>query len=144
MFESSGGTVQPSTGLASRAGSFGLHVADGTPVLSVAGPVLGYRLAKRTFDLILSLAVLILCALLMLALNPWYNRGPLLCSQDRMGLGCRPFWAWKFRSMTKADKIERGAFDALDAHRITRLGGFLRAAPASMSCRKSSMCFAPR
>ncbi len=96
MFESSGGTVQPSTGLASRAGSFGLHVADGTPVLSVARPVLGYRLAKRTFDLILSLLllpVLILCALLLLVLNPRYNQGPLLFSQDRMGLGCRPFRA---------------------------------------------------
>jgi lipopolysaccharide/colanic/teichoic acid biosynthesis glycosyltransferase len=59
-------------------------------------------------------------------LNPWHNRGPLLFCQDRMGLGCRPFRAWKFRSMTEADTIDRGAFDALDTHRITPLGGILR------------------
>jgi lipopolysaccharide/colanic/teichoic acid biosynthesis glycosyltransferase len=43
-----------------------------------------------------------------------------------MGRGCRPFRAWKFRTMAPAPEIRRGAFDALEEHRITPLGRWLR------------------
>jgi lipopolysaccharide/colanic/teichoic acid biosynthesis glycosyltransferase len=43
-----------------------------------------------------------------------------------MGRGCRPFRAWKFRTMAPAAQVGRGAWDALDEHRITPLGRWLR------------------
>ncbi len=89
----------------------------------------GYLAAKRAMDLggaVLLLLPLALAALVLLLLNPWLNRGGLFFVQTRMGQDGRPFRAWKFRSMTAAPQIARGAFDALDSHRITPLGGLLR------------------
>ena len=91
-----------------------------------------FRAAKRGFDLglcLLLLPALLTAALLLVLLNPFANRGPLFFVQERMGQGCRPFRAWKFRTMASPPRgaaIARGAFDALDAHRITPLGRWLR------------------
>ncbi|SDF37843.1 sugar transferase [Limimaricola pyoseonensis] len=87
------------------------------------------RPGKRLFDVavcLLLLPVLLVAALLLLILNPFFNRGPLFYVQTRMGYGCEPFQAFKFRSMTKAAEIDRGPFDALETNRITRLGRILR------------------
>jgi lipopolysaccharide/colanic/teichoic acid biosynthesis glycosyltransferase len=88
-----------------------------------------FRFFKRAFDLLLSLVLLpslLLMAVALLVLNPFFNRGPLFFVQERMGQGCRPFRAWKFRTMVPVPEINRGAFDALDRHRITSLGRVLR------------------
>lgn len=96
-----------------------------------------YRLLKRGFDLLVCLLLLLppllLLAGLLLVLNPFLNRGPLLFVQERMGQGCRSFRAWKFRTMVPegsrrpaAGTGERGAFDALERDRITPLGRWLR------------------
>ncbi|TNC71550.1 sugar transferase [Rubellimicrobium roseum] len=69
---------------------------------------------------------LVIVGLMLLMLNPLFNRGRLFFVQTRMGAECQPFRAWKFRSMRPAPSIERGAFDALDSHRITPLGHLLR------------------
>lgn len=87
-----------------------------------------YRRAKRALDLLVA-ALLLLPAFLLTALlllNPGFNRGPLFFRQARMGLGCRPFQAWKFRTMAECQGPGRGAFDPLELHRITPLGGLLR------------------
>lgn len=92
-------------------------------------PAAGYQAAKRALDLagaLLLLPVLLGVALLLLLLNPLLNRGGLFFVQERMGQGGRPFRAWKFRSMRTAPQIARGPFDALERHRITRLGHLLR------------------
>ena len=47
-------------------------------------------------------------------------------SQLRMGQDCRPFAAFKFRTMHAAGSGARGAFDVLEHDRVTRLGAFLR------------------
>jgi lipopolysaccharide/colanic/teichoic acid biosynthesis glycosyltransferase len=88
----------------------------------------GYRASKRVFDVVISLILLpalLLAALVLLVLNPFMNRGTLFFVQERMGRGMTPFNAWKFRSMEEAN-VTRGAFDALDSHRITPLGRLLR------------------
>ena len=88
-----------------------------------------YGLTKRLMDLA---AVVILAPFALLAaaglafINPVFNKGPLLFRQTRMGQNCVPFTAYKFRSMVDAPEIERGAFDALEEHRITRLGSMMR------------------
>lgn len=84
---------------------------------------------KRMFDWSIAFVLLIpLCiaALCLMTLNPFLNAGPLLFRQQRMGLGCRPFTAYKFRSMVAFTGQERGAFDALETDRITRLGHWMR------------------
>ncbi|TNC46865.1 sugar transferase [Rubellimicrobium rubrum] len=89
----------------------------------------GYLWVKRAGDVLGALVLLAplgLVALLLVVLNPWFNRGGLFFVQTRMGQGGQPFQAWKFRSMTDATQVARGAFDALDRHRITPLGGLLR------------------
>ncbi|GAB5448068.1 sugar transferase [Gymnodinialimonas sp.] len=64
-------------------------------------------------------------ALILLVLNPLFNPGPLLYRQQRMGQGCMPFLAFKFRTMTCGPQ-ERGANDPVEVDRITPLGGILR------------------
>ncbi len=89
----------------------------------------GYAVFKRAFDIVGVLALMPVffgVALFLVVVNPRSNPGPLFFRQDRMGRHCRPFQAWKFRSMVEAEAIDRGPFDALETHRITPLGRFLR------------------
>jgi len=89
----------------------------------------GFRVAKRAFDLLAAIAalpVVLAAALVLLAINPVWNSGPLLFLQTRMGLGCRPFRAVKFRTMRPAGAILRGPDDPVEADRITPLGRLLR------------------
>ena len=82
---------------------------------------------KRAFDLILTLLGLIVAAPVMavIALLVIYFHGwPVLFRQQRPGLYGRPFWLYKFRSMSNA----RDDADRLlpDEQRLTRFGRFLR------------------
>lgn len=89
----------------------------------------GFYLAKRGFDIAVSLLllpVLAVTALVLLVLNPFFNKGPLLYTQERMGLGCRRFKVAKFRSMRPVDRVTRGPQDPLEQDRITPLGRVLR------------------
>lgn len=89
----------------------------------------GYSRVKRSMDILAALVLLPLtmfCGLVLLLLNPMFNRGPLIYRQTRMGLDCQPFTAYKFRSMVEVQENARGAFDALEEHRITALGRQLR------------------
>lgn len=88
----------------------------------------GFWKAKRAFDLVFSVLLLIPFVLLaagLLMLNPIWNRGSLFYRQTRMGKDCKPFTAIKFRSMRDA-KVTRGADDPIERDRITTLGHFLR------------------
>lgn len=89
----------------------------------------GFIATKRITDFTLSLSllpILLLTGILLFALNPWLNKGPLLFTQKRMGQGCRPFTAYKFRSMSVAPAVQRSAECPLEVDRITALGGFIR------------------
>lgn len=88
-----------------------------------------FNLAKRVFDIVLSLLLLPLVAFFALALlciNPFQNPGRLIFVQPRMGRHCKSFPAFKFRSMRAANEITRTAADPLEVDRITPLGGFMR------------------
>jgi lipopolysaccharide/colanic/teichoic acid biosynthesis glycosyltransferase len=89
----------------------------------------GFLWAKRVFDVVVSVAllpVLALAGLALLVLNPFFNRGPLLFIQTRMGQNCTPFRAIKFRSMVEVENVVRKADDPLEHDRITPLGMLLR------------------
>ena len=101
-------------------------VPDRQPTLSVSS---GYLAGKHLLDLavaIFALPVIAVLSLVLLVLNPIWNRGPLFYAQTRMGKDCRPFRALKFRTMIVATEIARGPNDPLETERITRLGHFLR------------------
>jgi len=84
---------------------------------------------KRGFDIIgslLLLPLLLLFALLLLVVNPFANRGPLIFVQIRMGRDCRAFRAYKFRTMDSAKTIRRGPNDPIENGDITKFASFLR------------------
>ncbi|MEM8537372.1 MAG: sugar transferase [Pseudomonadota bacterium] len=85
--------------------------------------------SKIAFDGVLAvllLPLMVFAGLLLLILNPIFNPGPLLFRQTRMGLACKPFTALKFRTMAEVAVAERGAFDKLEAERISRFANVLR------------------
>jgi lipopolysaccharide/colanic/teichoic acid biosynthesis glycosyltransferase len=87
------------------------------------------RWGKAVFDGIICVVLLpifLLFCLLLILLNPHFNRGPLFYIQPRMGRNCRAFNAIKFRSMIPVDKMTRRADDPLEEERITRLGRVIR------------------
>jgi len=82
---------------------------------------------KRAFDVVVSLAALILLAPLLLAVavsTRWSLGVPVFFVQERPGLGGRPFRLMKFRTMREV--YDREGNPLPDEMRMTRLGVFLR------------------
>lgn len=112
---------------------------------------LGYRVAKRTLDIVLSVALLVLLAPLLLLVAIAIrldSRGPALFLQERLGRNGVPFRMVKFRSMRtdvsheahrayvealidgEADTQENGGngqvYKLVEDDRITRVGRIIR------------------
>jgi exopolysaccharide biosynthesis polyprenyl glycosylphosphotransferase len=100
----------------------------------------GWRATKRVFDIVFSLAVLLLGApiwlLIALAIR-LDSPGPVIYTQIRMGEGERPFLFLKFRTMCQdAEKKKKALIDENGADRrlfkmkedprVTRVGRWLR------------------
>jgi len=82
---------------------------------------------KRTMDLTLSVAALLLLAPVMglVAGLIFFKMGsPVLFTQERPGVGGRPFRVYKFRTMSEA--IDGNGQSLPDAQRLTALGVLLR------------------
>ncbi len=100
-----------------------------------------YEVAKRAFDVLFSLFVIVgfswLFALIALAIKLDDPQGPVIFRQTRVGRGGRTFSMWKFRSMY-SDAEERLAglmrynekdgpvFKMAHDPRVTRVGHFIR------------------
>jgi sugar transferase EpsL len=87
----------------------------------------GMPLSKRVFDLTGTLIGLVIISpiLLVLAVLVWFYLGwPIIYRQQRPGLKGKPFFIYKFRSMTEA----RDPSGVLlpDSERLTDFGRFLR------------------
>jgi lipopolysaccharide/colanic/teichoic acid biosynthesis glycosyltransferase len=119
-------------------------------IVPIASTPAGYRIAKRTLDLAVSMMGLLVTspvlALVAVAVK-LESRGPVLFRQERLGLGGRPFTCYKFRSMhldaaqerhrDHVHDLIRGEGPPTSASRaawlpipldprVTRLGAFLR------------------
>lgn len=109
-----------------------LELMDGTPVFCLHNEplaMLGNRIIKRAFDLIVSTIFLltifpfiyIIFGLLIKLSSP----GPILFKQKRSGLNGKEFYRYKFRSMrvnVDSDKVQA----TKDDPRKTRIGEFMR------------------
>ncbi len=84
---------------------------------------------KRLFDVVASLAGLIVFSPLLLAMAAWVkldSPGPVFYRGKRAGRGGKPFYIFKFRSMVvNADKVG-GPSTSGDDPRVTRSGRFVR------------------
>ena len=82
---------------------------------------------KRTMDVTVSVAALVLLAPVMglVAGLIFFKMGsPILFSQERPGMGGRPFRVYKFRTMSEA--FDANGQSLPDAQRLTALGVLLR------------------
>jgi lipopolysaccharide/colanic/teichoic acid biosynthesis glycosyltransferase len=98
------------------------------PDIAVGGSP-AFWATKRGLDVtvaMLGLPFVAVMGLVLLVLNPFWNRGRLLYRQRRMGRFGREMTVWKFRTMLDEGDGERGPEDPVEAHRITPLGGWLR------------------
>ncbi|HZC42134.1 MAG TPA: sugar transferase [Streptosporangiaceae bacterium] len=116
---------------------------------AAAAPGAGYETAKRVVDVVLSLALILLTAPLLLVLCGLVrltSAGPALFRQQRLGRDMRPFTLLKLRTMRvgEDDRIHRdyvasllsakqppaaigsGLYKLDGDPRVTRLGGWLR------------------
>jgi sugar transferase (PEP-CTERM system associated) len=87
------------------------------------------RLAKRGFDVAVA-SVLLLCAapfLVLVALAiKLDSKGPLFYRQERVGLGGKSYWLWKFRSMCTDAEKDGAVWARANDDRVTRMGRFIR------------------
>jgi len=84
---------------------------------------------KRTFDILISAFCLLLFSPLMLIiyLAIKIGGGPAIYKQERIGKGGRPFFIYKFRSMTvDAEKEGAELLQQENDPRLTKIGKFLR------------------
>jgi lipopolysaccharide/colanic/teichoic acid biosynthesis glycosyltransferase len=84
---------------------------------------------KRLFDLLASLAgLLLLSPLLLIAalLIKLESKGPILFKQNRIGKGFRSFWIYKFRTMVHQQPGTGRSITVGDDPRITKVGRWLR------------------
>jgi len=88
------------------------------------------RFFKRSTDLIISLAMLILFSPLIIVtaiIIKIDSTGPVLFSQERIGKNKKPYMLYKFRSMVQDAEKQSGPVWASDNDkRITRVGNVLR------------------
>ncbi|MBM4266891.1 MAG: undecaprenyl-phosphate glucose phosphotransferase [Deltaproteobacteria bacterium] len=110
----------------------GIEEFGGLPLISLrATPLMGWnRVAKRVMDFVLAgLALVLLSPVLALisVLVKLGSPGPILFSQERMGLDGRVFRVWKFRTMRSDAEADSGpVWATADDPRRTRLGRWLR------------------
>lgn len=101
----------------------------------------GYRLAKRAFDILFSLVVLVcfswLFLLVAIAIKLDDPKGPVIFAQARVGRDGREFRMYKFRSMyvdaekrlaalASLNEKDGPVFKIVDDPRITRVGQVIR------------------
>ncbi|HEX2590292.1 MAG TPA: sugar transferase [Rhizomicrobium sp.] len=102
-------------------------LSDDSPMI-VGGSRL-FWFGKRIVDLALSvigLPVLLIAGAIIWALNPWFNPGPLLYTQVRIGLNGQLFWIWKFRSVVSNQDSDADNGSLTSDLLITRFGATLR------------------
>lgn len=111
---------------------FEVEEFEGLPVIAInESPLHGWnRILKRLSDIVYALTALLVFAVPMAVITLLIklgSRGPVLYSQERMGLDGRIFKMWKFRSMRIDAESKSGAVWAKENDpRVTWIGAILR------------------
>jgi exopolysaccharide biosynthesis polyprenyl glycosylphosphotransferase len=88
------------------------------------------RMLKRTFDIVVSFALLTVTAPIMILsaiIIRFDSKGEIIFRQKRVGKDFKEFTVYKFRSMKKDAEAETGAvWASKDDPRITKYGNFMR------------------
>lgn len=105
----------------------------GLPVINIRNVPLtdpGNRIVKRTVDIIGALAALAIFSPVMIITAfavKLTSRGPVIFTQDRVGLHNRPFRMYKFRSMeVQREQDEKHGWTHKNDPRVTPVGKFIR------------------
>jgi exopolysaccharide biosynthesis polyprenyl glycosylphosphotransferase len=106
------------------------HEVDGLPLVPVRRPGSSANLwpAKRAFDLVASMVLLLLVSPIMLACAvavKLTSPGPVFFRQVRIGIGGRPFEILKFRTM-RVNEDSATQWSVTDDDRVTVVGKVLR------------------
>jgi len=86
-------------------------------------------MAKRAFDVLVSLCAIVLLSPLLIAVAAWVkldSSGPALFLQTRVGRYGKPFKILKFRTMRAGGPVGGPQITVGNDSRITRAGAFLR------------------
>lgn len=87
------------------------------------------RFCKRTFDIVCSIAGILIFSWLMLIIwiaIKWEDGGPALFHQERIGRNGKPFTLHKFRSMIVEAEADGAQLYHNGDERLTRVGRFIR------------------
>ncbi len=111
---------------------YNVDVFSQMPVISLRSePLQKTRnsLRKRMFDIIIS-SLAIICVLswltpILAIIIKMSSRGPVFFKQERSGKDNKPFWCYKFRSMT-VNNADQSAQATKKDSRITGIGAFMR------------------
>lgn len=106
---------------------------QGLPVINIRHVPLtnpGNQIIKRAFDIVVGSAALIAFSPLMLAtaiMIKTTSKGPIIFTQERVGLHNRPFKMYKFRSMElQREQDEKHAWTKKNDSRVTPIGKLIR------------------
>lgn len=115
-----------------KLGAIGMrHLGERRTLIINYGPMtLSSRVIKRVFDIVFSLAALLILSPLLVGTAiaiRWESRGPVFFRQERIGRGNRIFRIFKFRSMYAHATDEHGAtLTQIGDARVTKVGAFIR------------------
>jgi exopolysaccharide biosynthesis polyprenyl glycosylphosphotransferase len=114
-------------------GSVKMSSIFGAPLIEISREIMPawQQSIKRAFDIIVSLIVLTVFSWLYLILAlcvKLTSKGPVIFSQERIGLHGKPFFIHKFRTMYRDAEKHGPALSGKDDPRITPFGKFLRRA----------------
>src|SRR3989337_899620 len=110
----------------------GIDELDGLPIISLQDtPLYGWNIVvKRTFDIIFSVAAIIITApiiALISILIKFISHGPVFFKQERMGLDGKKFITYQFRTMmVNAEENTGPVWAKENDERQTTIGTFLR------------------
>lgn len=103
---------------------------DYNPAVVSVSESRGYLIAKRCFDILMSLLgglVLLIPMLLIAVMIKIDSPGPVIFRQERLGKDGKPFIMLKFRSMHMGAEADGPQWADREDSRCTRFGRFLRA-----------------
>jgi len=85
-----------------------------------------WQILINTAFVFIGFIIFIPITLLLLILNPFYNKGPLFYNQVRLGKNYKPFRLIKFRTMVVDSEANGAEWAKENDSRVTRLGIILR------------------